>query len=494
MSAIPMVDVFAGPGGLNEGFSSLRDSVGDPVFETAASFELDPTACATLRLRAALRQAERQYGEYPEVYYRFLRGEIPYAALAADDAMQPLLKEAHEEVEEIRLGEDTRERSDEKIAERLASARSQDDPWVLVGGPPCQAYSLAGRSRRTGDPTFKEDHKHLLYREYLHIIEDFDPALFVMENVKGMLSSQHEGSRIFDRIKSDLEGPGQRYSIKSFRVSDNGKLQPHDYILRAEDYGVPQRRHRVILLGIRNDVNLPEPDLLKAQSAVTVADAIGSMPRIRSVLSKARDTDGGLWKRTAEEVFGGPAHLQRQPCFPPVGATSAGGLESRARSGSGSLTHDSMASRSTRVAATWRLICIDTPTWLSRRRGARRRDWAICRSGCVRSIAMRAWGTVRRSRIVSECSGGMPRAPRWCHTSPRTGTTTSIRIPPRCEASRCARRPDCRLSPTTTCSWGTGPSSTTRSAMRSRPYWRGSWGEWLRRCWAETWVLDSRGG
>lgn len=324
MTAVPVVDVFAGPGGLNEGFSSLRDDSGRAVFETVASFEMDAVACQTLRLRAALRQAERQLGEYPEIYYRFMRGEVTYDAFASDDLVMPLLKEADEEVHEIQLGEDTREESDAIIRRRLAATLKPGDPWVLVGGPPCQAYSVAGRSRRKGDPTFSDDHKHVLYREYLHIIERFEPAIFVMENVKGMLSSQHEGSKIFDRIKRDLEEPrpGLRYAIKSFKVPDNGDIQPADYILRAEDYGVPQRRHRVILLGVRTDLGLPEPKVLEPKPAVTVAHAIGGLPAIRSKLSPKRDDSESAWMAVAAYVSE-VSRMKKVAHVPPLGSRFA---------------------------------------------------------------------------------------------------------------------------------------------------------------------------
>ncbi|MFZ8477509.1 DNA cytosine methyltransferase, partial [Staphylococcus aureus] len=89
-------------------------------------------------------------------------------------------------------------------------------------GPPCQAYSMAGRSRlRPKDPeNFEKDKRHFLYTEYLRIIKEFGPSVFVMENVKGMLTSQHGGAPIFDRILTDLRSPGNghEYRIRSLVV------------------------------------------------------------------------------------------------------------------------------------------------------------------------------------------------------------------------------------------------------------------------------------
>ncbi|REN21377.1 DNA cytosine methyltransferase, partial [Mycobacterium tuberculosis] len=96
-------------------------------------------------------------------------------------------------------------KSDETgIDDEIRAALNGRETWILIGGPPCQAYSLAGRSRRAHDKSFQKDEKHFLYKEYLRIIQVHRPTIFVMENVKGLLSSQHSGSSMFDRIIEDL--------------------------------------------------------------------------------------------------------------------------------------------------------------------------------------------------------------------------------------------------------------------------------------------------
>lgn len=290
MTAIPIVDVFAGPGGLNEGFSSLLDLHGNAIFRTINSFEMDAAAVNTLRLRAALRTIRRHTGSNPQIFYEFVRGEQTYDSLQADPDVSAALKDADDEVQQIELGERTRADSDAIIRQSLRKVG--DGPWALIGGPPCQAYSLAGRSRRTNDPTFVDDEKHVLYREYLHILQEHRPTVFVMENVKGMLSSQHDGGSIFQKILNDLRKPadGVQYDIRSF-VLPASDPKPQDYILRAERFGVPQRRHRVLLLGVRIDSGLGDHELLQESETVTVKDAIGNMPAIRSMLSpRSQDT------------------------------------------------------------------------------------------------------------------------------------------------------------------------------------------------------------
>jgi len=82
-----------------------------------------------------------------------------------------------------------------EVVRRVEQALGGAGHWVLLGGPPCQAYSIAGRARMKGMERFKTDHRHTLYREYLTILAVFQPTAFVIENVKGILSSRHQGKR-----------------------------------------------------------------------------------------------------------------------------------------------------------------------------------------------------------------------------------------------------------------------------------------------------------
>lgn len=315
MTAIPIVDVFAGPGGLNEGFSSLLDRHKNPIFRTVNSFEINDAAVNTLKLRAALRTIRRESGRNPDGYYRLLREGRAFPAFGEVPELAAAFKDADKEVRKLELGEATRDESDEIIRDSLEEAG--DVPWVLVGGPPCQAYSLAGRSRRTNDPTFVDDHKHVLYREYLHILEEHRPTVFVMENVKGMLSSQHDGGSIFQKILQDLRGPveGVEYEIRSFAVPGT---EPRDLILRAESYGVPQRRHRVILLGVLKGSGLGRQELLSTSDPVPVADAIAGIPAIRPMISPRSWDSKDLFlaaRAAARELSG---HRGTDKC-PPIG-------------------------------------------------------------------------------------------------------------------------------------------------------------------------------
>lgn len=295
---VPVVDVFAGPGGLNEGFSAVS---GGRAFSTVASIEMDPVACRTLTLRAAARSAIRLDGVLPDAYWEFTtRSQRGLDELATDEHFAVHLKAAAEEVHQHELSGPSRFVSDALIREALGETLKRDEPWVLVGGPPCQAYSLAGRSRRTNDAEFANDHKHTLYREYLNIIQKFRPTVFVMENVKGMLSSRHDGGAIFDAILRDLRAPakGLAYELRSFVVPDepSGEIQPRDFIVRAEQFGVPQRRHRVLILGIRSDALPPTvPTLTPAMNEVPLWQVLHDLPKIRSGVSPRGQDSWPSW-------------------------------------------------------------------------------------------------------------------------------------------------------------------------------------------------------
>jgi DNA (cytosine-5)-methyltransferase 1 len=297
--SIPVIDLFAGPGGLGEGFSSIGGhETGARKFKLRVSIEKDPVAHATLSLRALFRAFPK--GKVPEAYYQYIRGELTREELFKHPDVPAEAVEASKEAKLAELGKVSPDEVDHWIREALSGANE----WVLIGGPPCQAYSVAGRARRTRESQeeFESDEKHFLYKEYLRIIREFRPTIFVMENVKGILSSKHSGSHIFQQILEDLSTPAGdlSYRIRSFVVPDDvEKLDPHDFIIQAERYGLPQARHRVILFGVRSDVASTCPALLErphnlvlepSQTAFTVEQALSGLPPLRSKISRGKDS------------------------------------------------------------------------------------------------------------------------------------------------------------------------------------------------------------
>lgn len=288
----PVVDLFAGPGGLGEGFASVVDGNNRYRFRSVVSIEREEFSHKTLLLRHFFRHFPS--GEAPDDYYRFLAGKITeYELFERHPAAH---REAAKSALRISLGSESRTQVRGIIHERVAGG----DRWALVGGPPCQAYSLVGRSRMMGRPNFERDERHTLYLEYLRTIIDHRPPIFVMENVKGLLSATIEGKSAISRIVRDLAKPGSAISgassdlaYKLYSLSDDGvvdsEVDPRLFVVRAEEYGIPQARHRMFIVGIRGDLKV-RPGTLRKLKAPSVRDTIGSLPAIRSSLSRGPDS------------------------------------------------------------------------------------------------------------------------------------------------------------------------------------------------------------
>jgi DNA (cytosine-5)-methyltransferase 1 len=310
LNAIPCIDLFAGPGGLGEGFSSAMDARGKNIFKISLSIEKDPHAYQTLLLRSFFRQFK--HDKVPSEYYEYLSGRLTrlelfsrYVSEANAAGRQAWLAE---------LGGD--ETPDRLIDERIREALRESRDWVLIGGPPCQAYSLVGRARMRGANAEKHesDHRHFLYREYLRILAVHRPPVFIMENVKGLLSATVKKERIFQRILADLAHPAAAIDGKSKRprleyrlisvVNPPGNLlgefEPEDFVVRTEKFGIPQARHRIIILGIRSDIQ-GTPRALTPSAAPNIDDVIRDLPRLRSGLSKQEDSSDA-WRAVVKGI------------------------------------------------------------------------------------------------------------------------------------------------------------------------------------------------
>jgi DNA (cytosine-5)-methyltransferase 1 len=300
-----IIDLFAGPGGLGEGFAAYKDQHG-AKFEITLSAEMEAGAHQTLTLRSFFRRV-RGDQKALSAYYRFCSMEgAPHPGDLFPLAWQAARSEAHQ----LTLGDP---KHNNVLDTLLSKAKLKDDETVLIGGPPCQAYSLVGRSRNMGklDYVAEDDHRHFLYKEYLRILHRSRPAVFVMENVKGILSSRVGGKLVIHDILRDLTDPGKalgqksgaRYTIHSLvsRIKfapgdDPTKLDANSFIIEAEKFGIPQARHRVILLGVREDLNYDGRRLLRESGELRVIDAIGGLPPLRSKLSRG-DSDSA-WRDT----------------------------------------------------------------------------------------------------------------------------------------------------------------------------------------------------
>lgn len=320
---IPVIDLFAGPGGLGEGFSSVKGEKGNFVFDIRLSIEKDVTAHKTLTLRSFYRQFIKTGKLVPNEYYEALRiNNVNKREEKIEELYKQFVNEsksAKEEAQLITLGD--KKFPNNHVDNKIRKALKGDKNWVLIGGPPCQAYSLVGRSRRQWkDNVDEDDNRVFLYHQYLRILAVHHPAVFVMENVKGMLSAKVNNIHIFKWIINDLTNlnilfPGNippkyklysfvknpdYYDANSFPVYKND----NDFLIKTEIYGIPQKRHRVILLGIREDIK-SIPDNLEAKSSIDLKSVINKMPPVRSSINrsiKKSEIIGGKIRRKYKKI------------------------------------------------------------------------------------------------------------------------------------------------------------------------------------------------
>ena len=220
------IDLFAGAGGLSEGFVAQGNYL--PV----AHVEMNSYACDTLRTRACyyyLYEAGKK-----SIYRKYLRGEI---------TKEKLYSFVPEGLLDTIINEEISSLSIEKIFQKIdgiISKHGLGDIDLIIGGPPCQAFSLMGRA--VDAHNMQKDQRNFLYKQYVKFLQHYRPKVFVFENVPGIQTAGN-GKR-FNRIIGAFRTVG--YNV--------------DYhILDAYDYGVLQQRKRMIIFGWRNDLNYHYP-------------------------------------------------------------------------------------------------------------------------------------------------------------------------------------------------------------------------------------------
>lgn len=251
MPKLNFIDLFAGAGGLSEGF--IRAG-----FKPLAHVEIDAAACFTLKTRTAyhyLKSINRI-----DIYISYLKGEISRNELYAiiPDALL-------DTVINLPIGSENNYKI-HKILEQQIGSTSVD---LIIGGPPCQAYSLVGRARSaTG---MKGDSRNYLYVQYAKYLEKYNPKMFVFENVLG-LKSANKGVYLENMKRLFLK---KGYNIKPF-------------VLEANNFGVLQNRKRIIIIGWRATMNPKIPNLEEIQS--------GSNYLVKSIFSDLPPLQAGEGK------------------------------------------------------------------------------------------------------------------------------------------------------------------------------------------------------
>lgn len=299
--------LFSGPGGLAEGFSAFRGPDDRFAYRVAMQIENDPAAHRTLLLRAFLRK----FGaKFPLEYYEFLNGTIEeepdWAGIYPEQ-----WGSASDETRCMELGKPSTTAFLRRTIQEIRAEHG--GRTVLLGGPPCQSYSIVGRSRNVGNAWYNQsqDDRQLLYKEYVAVLRQLRPAIAVMENVKGMLSAKHEGQPVFREVMRELQRGSESEGYRLFALASHSgahtwdeDAQPKDFLVNAEDHGVPQKRHRVFVVCIRRDLarTLPEeilPRLEPSDSPVPLNAIIEGMPRLRSRLSRGDSAEAwqaAIWR------------------------------------------------------------------------------------------------------------------------------------------------------------------------------------------------------
>lgn len=248
------IDLFAGAGGFSEGF--IRAG-----FKPVAHVEMDPAACFTLKTRAAYHWL-KDNGQL-KTYENYLKGNI-----SRDELYSSVPGECVESVICSEIGDDTLPEIFKRI-DSLLAGRKLD---VIIGGPPCQAYSLVGRSRDTN--RMKGDKRNYLYIYYAEFLKRYKPECFVFENVTGLLSAKApNGVRYLDQMRELFKEVGYATEYEE---------------LTASDYGVPQHRKRVIMIGKRGKKGGFYPKLKKQDSVVKVWDVLKDLEPLQAGEGGAR--------------------------------------------------------------------------------------------------------------------------------------------------------------------------------------------------------------
>ena len=221
------IDLFAGAGGLSEGFMKAG-------FNPIAHVEIDSHACKTLETRAIYHKLKKAKKE--EIYYKYLRDEIDREELILQAKGKSLLNT----VINLGIGKENNKTIFQKI-DSLLKSKSVD---LIIGGPPCQAYSLIGRARDKNN--MKDDPRNFLYKEYGKFLKRYNPKVFVFENVLGLKTAN--GGKYFDDLKKHFESIGYNLDF-SIQV--------------ASDFGVLQSRKRIILIGWKKELDFQYPDFKK---------------------------------------------------------------------------------------------------------------------------------------------------------------------------------------------------------------------------------------
>lgn len=246
-SKLNYIDLFAGAGGLSEGFKRAG-------LRSIAHVEMDFAACQTLTTRAAYHYLKENNSL--NLYEEYLRGEIN---------RRELYNEIPEELKNSIINLGIGEQNNPAIFNNIDFRLENKEVDLIVGGPPCQAYSLVGRAR--SEHNMQKDPRNFLYVQYANYLEKYKPKMFVFENVYGLLSA---GKGVY------LNNMERLFNKKGYKI--------HIFKVKAENFGVLQKRRRLIIIGWRDDFvpNLPDFNNFDSGIRSEVKNIFNDLPMLQA--------------------------------------------------------------------------------------------------------------------------------------------------------------------------------------------------------------------
>lgn len=249
-----VIDLFSGAGGLTEGFLSEG-------YKFVAHIEKEYWACETLKTRIMFYYLKEKNDL--EMYHKYLKSSDDYRNI---DENRKIVFEKYPELKEIlektvlnkKFGDTSKDKEATdikqifKLIDDSMKYLGEKKIDLIIGGPPCQAYSVIGRSRMK--EKVKEDERNYLFYYYRDIVKKYKPKMFIFENVPGIFTAQD--GKIFDEISDEFDKIG--YTLKI-----GNKEKREENLQEAVKYGVYQTRKRVILFGVRKNLKYDYPDFTK---------------------------------------------------------------------------------------------------------------------------------------------------------------------------------------------------------------------------------------
>ena len=225
MKELNYIDLFAGAGGLSEGF--IRAG-----FSPIAHVEMNKDACDTIKTRTAYHWLKEN--KKTEIYNDYLKSETKNK--------EELWKNVPEHLINSVINKEISENTLPEIFNSIDKELNGNKVDLIIGGPPCQAYSIVGRARKD----MESDPRNHLYKHYVKFLEKYNPNMFVFENVPGILSAKN--GEYLNKIFKAVKNAGYEVAI------------PPKNHLNAKDFGVLQDRKRVIIIGWKKELNLKYPE------------------------------------------------------------------------------------------------------------------------------------------------------------------------------------------------------------------------------------------